>query len=170
QPTEINRRTFAPPPTAIIGPILASAFIDAFVPFAECHFVASDSEGLRKSHAVYRILVFRCRAHDERTRREHSNLIAVGGSTNCMGGLEAALAEFGRRRSQSGLRRGLDDRWRHGGRCGSGGRGSGGGRRRGSRRWSGSRRRSGSRRGRRRARCPEIKLLSQGRSHPRNLL
>src|SRR5262249_32049791 len=52
----------------------------------------------------------------------------------------------------------------------SGGRGRGGGRRRGSRRWSGSRRRSGSRRGRRRARCPEIKLLSQGRSHPRNLL
>src|SRR5262249_20525163 len=63
QPTEIDRRTFATAPTAIIGPILASAFIDAFVPFGECHFMTSDSEGFRKSHAVYWIFVFRCRAH-----------------------------------------------------------------------------------------------------------
>src|SRR4029077_5678611 len=34
----------------------------------------------------------------------------------------------------------------------------------------GGRRRSGSRRGRHRARCPEIELLSKGRSNPRNLL
>src|SRR5262249_8316604 len=58
QPTQIDRRTFATAPTAIIGPILASAFIDAFVPLAQCHFVTSDGEGLRKGHPVYWVLVF----------------------------------------------------------------------------------------------------------------
>src|SRR5260370_40201900 len=134
QPTKIDRRTVATAPTAIIGPILASAVIDAFVPFAECHFVPSDGEGLRKSHAVDWMLVFRCVTHVERTRRQHHTLGTVGAIAKCIAGLEPPRAGFGRRRSRSGLRRGLDDRWRHGGRRGSGGGGRTkprGGRRRG---------------------------------------
>src|SRR5260370_5310324 len=78
QPTQIDRRTVATAPTAIIGPILASAVIDAFVPFAECHFVPSDSEGLRKSHAVDWILVFPCATHFETTARHHHTLGTTG--------------------------------------------------------------------------------------------
>src|SRR6476661_4499493 len=76
-PTDVDHRTVAAPPSAIIGPIFASACGHAKVPLVERYLAAPDGEGVRDHHPMDRLFIDRIfRTHFEFTARNHDHFSA----------------------------------------------------------------------------------------------
>src|SRR5262249_23901284 len=77
EPADIDDRPVAASPFAVVGPVLAAAFLDALVPFVERDLRAADGERLVELHHVNRALVFRRRSHLERAGGDYDELAAI---------------------------------------------------------------------------------------------